>query len=308
MFRSRSAPRWLWRIFLAGTVLLVVLLALPATRERLLRAAGWALVAQDPLTPADVIVVSIDADGEGVLAAADLVHAGLATRVALFPDPPDRTDREFLRRGLPYSNRATIATMQLHALGVTSVELIPAPVSGTTAEGAALRQWCAGQGLRRVIFVSTPIIRGARAACWRAACVAPALRPAYATPPTPSSIRQLVADAAPGVVTEIVEAQKLLVDAVLRPSSCAPAPTTSGRDRLARPPELLNTRPWGFRDPGPRSLRPNMTGMPAFWSECTTGEPQHLALGGGAVDARRDELDVTPSARNCMVAMVARLE
>ena len=154
MFRSRSAPRWLWRIFLAGTVLLVVLLALPATRERLLRAAGWALVAQDPLTPADVIVVSIDADGEGVLAAADLVHAGLATRVALFPDPPDRTDREFLRRGLPYSNRATIATMQLHALGVTSVELIPAPVSGTTAEGAALRQWCAGQGLHRVIFVS----------------------------------------------------------------------------------------------------------------------------------------------------------
>ena len=146
MFRSRSAPRWLWRIFLAGTVLLALLLALPATREALLRAAGRALVAQDPLAPADVIVVSIDADGEGVLAAADLVHAGLATRVALFPDPPDRTDREFLRRGLPYANRATIATMQLRALGVTSVELIPASVNGTTAEGEVLRQWCTAQG------------------------------------------------------------------------------------------------------------------------------------------------------------------
>src|SRR4029077_2475942 len=155
MFRSRSAPRWLWRIFLAGTLLLALVLALPATRDWRLRAAGWALVAQDPRTPADVIVVSIDADGEGVLAAADLVHAGLATRVALFPDPPDRTDREFLRRGLPYSNRATIATMQLHALGVASVELIPASVSGTSAEGAALRQWCTGQALRHIIFVST---------------------------------------------------------------------------------------------------------------------------------------------------------
>lgn len=219
MFRSRSAPRWLWRIFLAGTVLLAVLLALPATRERLLRAAGWALVAQDPLTPADVIVVSIDADGEGVLAAADLVHAGLAARVALFPDPPDRTDREFLRRGLPYSNRATIATMQLHALGVTSVELIPAPVSGTTAEGAALRQWCAGQGLHRVIFVSSADhSRRARrmlARSLRGSGIAVSVRYSAYSEFDPGNWWRTRR----GVRIEIVEAQKLLVDAVLHPFS-----------------------------------------------------------------------------------------
>lgn len=219
MFRSRSAPRWLWRAFLAGTVLLALLLALPATREALLRAAGAALVAQDPLAPADVIVVSIDADGEGVLAAADLMHAGWAKRVALFPDPPDRTDREFLRRGLPYSNRATIATVQLRALGVTSVELIPASVNGTTAEGAVLRRWCTAQGLHHIIFVSTADhSRRARrmlARSLRDSGTAVSVRYSAYSEFDPENWWRTRR----GVRIEIVEAQKLLVDAVLHPFS-----------------------------------------------------------------------------------------
>ena len=219
MFRSRSAPRWLWRTFLAGTVLLALLLALPATREALLRVAGRALVAQDPLAPADVIVVAVDADGEGVLAAADLVHAGLATRVALFPDPPDRTDREFLRRGLPYSNRATIATMQLRALGVTSVELIPASVNGTTAEGEVLRQWCTAQGVRHIIFVSTADhsrrTRRMLARSLRGSGTAASVRYSAYSEFDPENWWRTRR----GVRIEIVEAQKLLVDAVMHPFS-----------------------------------------------------------------------------------------
>ena len=219
MFRSPSAPRWLWRSFLAGTVLLALLLALPATRETLLRAAGRALVAQDPRTPAEVIVVSIDADGEGVLAAADLVHAGLAARVALFPDPPDRTDREFLRRGLPYSNRATIATMQLRALGVTSVELIPASVNGTTTEGAVLRQWCTAQGLHHVIFVSTADhsrrTRRTLTRSLRGSGTVVSVRYSEYSEFDPDNWWRTRR----GVRIEIVEAQKLLVDAVLHPFS-----------------------------------------------------------------------------------------
>ena len=219
MFRSRSAPRWLWRTFLAGTVLLALLLALPATREALLRAAGRALVAQDPLAPADVIVVAVDADGEGVLAAADLVHAGLATRVALFPDPPDRTDREFLRRGLPYSDRATIAAMQLRALGVTSVELIPASVNGTTAEGEVLRQWCTAQGLRHVIFVSTADhsrrTRRMLARSLRGSGTVASVRYSAYSEFDPENWWRTRR----GVRIEIVEAQKLLVDAVMHPFS-----------------------------------------------------------------------------------------
>ena len=57
----------------------------PAIRTPVLRAAGWALVITNaPAGPADIIVVAVDADGAGVLEAADLVHEGVATRVAVF--------------------------------------------------------------------------------------------------------------------------------------------------------------------------------------------------------------------------------
>ena len=73
----------------AGLWLLVILvggaaLGIPTIRRAILRAAGWALVANDPIEPADIIVVTRDADGAGTLEAADLVHSGVATRVAIF--------------------------------------------------------------------------------------------------------------------------------------------------------------------------------------------------------------------------------
>jgi hypothetical protein len=113
------------------------------------------LVADERPTHADVIVISVDADGAGVLEAADLVHAGVAKRVAVFPDPPDAVDREYLRRGLPYHDAAAASTRELHAMGVLSVEVIPWAVTGTTDEGGVLKQWCAAEGLRSVLFVST---------------------------------------------------------------------------------------------------------------------------------------------------------
>jgi hypothetical protein len=83
---------------------------------------------------ADVIVIAVDADGAGVLEAADLVHSGIATRVAVFADPPDPIDREFIRRGIPYKDAAARSARQLQLLGVTAIEQIPR-VSGTEAEG-----------------------------------------------------------------------------------------------------------------------------------------------------------------------------
>src|SRR5262249_17874345 len=52
----------------------------------------------------DVIVVSLDSSGAGALEAADLVQSGIATRVAVFTDPPSGEDHEFIRRGLPYDD------------------------------------------------------------------------------------------------------------------------------------------------------------------------------------------------------------
>src|SRR6516164_114102 len=59
----------------------VAVVAVPSFREPVLRAAGWALVFNEPIVPADYIVVSLDSGGAGALEAADLVQSGIATRV-----------------------------------------------------------------------------------------------------------------------------------------------------------------------------------------------------------------------------------
>jgi len=128
---------------------------IPPVHRALLRAAGWALVASDAPRHADVIVVAIDADGAGVLEAADLLRGGIAPRIALFSDPPDRIDQEFIRRGAPYYDLAAVELWQLHALGITSTELIPRSVAGTHDEASVLPQWCTQKGYHTVLLVST---------------------------------------------------------------------------------------------------------------------------------------------------------
>ena len=144
-----------------GVVTVVVLafagtlIAVPASRYYLLRTLGDALVHNDPLGPAEVIVISTDSDGAGVLEAADLVHQGIAPRVAIFADPPDTVDREFVRRGVPYVNAAHVELQQLKSLGIKNAEIIPRTVAGTEDEGRILPEWCAEQDLQRIVFVAT---------------------------------------------------------------------------------------------------------------------------------------------------------
>lgn len=147
------------KLWIVVTVVVLVsagtLIAVPASRYSLLRTLGNALVHNDPLGPAEVIVISTDSDGAGVLEAADLFHQGIAPRVALFADPPDVIDREFVRRGVPYFNAARVELQQLKSLGITNAEIIPRTVTGTEDEGRILPDWCAERQLRRIVFVAT---------------------------------------------------------------------------------------------------------------------------------------------------------
>ena len=128
---------------------------MPAVRFPVLRAAGGALViTAAPAAPADVIVVAVDAGGAGVLEAADLVHEGVATRVAVFADQVDPVDREFIRRGVHDEPLAARSIRQLHALGVETTEEIPIAVGGTEDEGRVLPDWCEERGFRSVVIVS----------------------------------------------------------------------------------------------------------------------------------------------------------
>jgi len=95
------------------------LVAVRPVRESVLRAAGWALVVNETVVPADFIVLSLDSGGSGALEAADLLQNGVSKQVAVFTDPPSGEDHEFIRRGLPYEDRAARQIRQLRSLGVT---------------------------------------------------------------------------------------------------------------------------------------------------------------------------------------------
>jgi hypothetical protein len=199
------------------------IVAVPSVRESVLRAAGWALVVDEPLAPADVIVLSLASGGAGALEAADLVKEGIATRVAVFTDPPsgDSGDdqHEFIRRGLPYEDRSARQIGQLRLLGVTDVMQIPGGEDGTNGEGRVLPAWCDQHQFRSIAFVAArDHSRRTRRVLNRVMKGHPTrviVRPARYSPFDPNRWWET----RNGVRTEIIELQKLALDAVLHPLS-----------------------------------------------------------------------------------------
>lgn len=214
------------RRLLGGRIVLVVVLlgvastAIFAIRRPILRAAGWALVVNDRVEPADVIVVTVEADGAGVLEAADLVRSGVAKRVAVFGEPPDTmVEREFIRRGVPYENAAARSVRNLRGLGVDNIDLIPTYVGGSEDEGPVLAEWCDQHGFRSVVVVSTSDhSRRVRRVLHRS-------MKGHQTRVMARSARYSGFDpdrwwrSRRGIRTEVVELEKLLVDVVRHPIS-----------------------------------------------------------------------------------------
>jgi uncharacterized SAM-binding protein YcdF (DUF218 family) len=211
-------PRWA-TIIAALALVVFAILAIRPIREPILRAAGWALVVEDkPLAPADIIVVSIDSDGAGSLEAADLVHSGVAKRVAVFQDPPSGEDFEFIRRGLPYEDAGARQIRQLKMLGVTDVTQI-GRIDGTESEGKMLPQWADQQGLSSMILVST------KDHSRRTQRVLNREMKGHPTQVTVRAARYSRFDperwweTREGIRTEIIELQKLLLDYLRHPLS-----------------------------------------------------------------------------------------
>jgi hypothetical protein len=215
---SSRWPRWapiLVVVALAAATIVVV----PSVRERVLRAAGWALVINEPVSAADIIVVSPDSGGAGALEAADLVQSGIATRVAVFTDPPSGEDHEFIRRGLPYEDAAARQIRQLMLLGVTDVVQIPRTDLGTEAESQALPPWCDEHRFRSIVFVA------ARDHSRRLRRVLDRVMKGHSTRVTVQPARYSSFDpdrwwkTRSGIRTEIIELQKLMLEVVLHPIS-----------------------------------------------------------------------------------------
>lgn len=211
-------PRWA-PILVVVALAAVAMMAVPYLREPVLRAAGWVLVYNDPVVPADIIVVSLDSAGAGALEAADLVQNGIAKRVAVFRDPPSGEDHEFIRRGLPYDDAGARQIRQLMSLGVTDVIEIPRTEAGSEGEGEVLPPWSDEHQLRSIVFVA------ARDHSRRLRRVLDRVMKGHSTRVTVQPARYSSYDpdhwweSRDGIRTEIVELQKLVLDVVLHPLS-----------------------------------------------------------------------------------------
>jgi hypothetical protein len=202
----------------AALGLAVAALAAAPFRHPALRAAGSALVADDHVAPADIVVISTGADGAGVLEAADLVQAGVADRVAVFADPPDPVvDREFLRRGVPYEDAAARSRRQLAALGVALIETIPRPVAGTEDEARTLPAWCDERRFRSVVVVTTADhsrrLRRLLGRSMKGRATRVTVRAARYSPFDPERWWET----REGVRTQVIETEKLALDLLLHP-------------------------------------------------------------------------------------------
>jgi hypothetical protein len=210
--------RWVWLlavVALAG----VVIVGVSGIRVPILRAAGWALVVNEPIEPSDIIVIATDSSGAGVLEAADLVHSGVAMRVAVFADPPDAVDREFIRRGIAYEDVAARSERQLRSLGVKAIEQIPIAVAGTGTEGQVLPGWCNKNKFHSIVVVTTPdhsrrlhrVLRRAMQGHQTRVTVRPARYSRFDPDRWWATYE--------GIRTEIIELQKLLLDVIRHPIS-----------------------------------------------------------------------------------------
>ena len=208
-----------FQVTFAGFFLTTLTFCIPASRLQILATAGQILVVQQSAVRADIIVVALDADGAGALEAADLVHRGVCPQVAVFEDPPGEVDREFLRRGVPYEDRAAVTTRQLHALKVQNVEEIPRSASGSEEEGDILPSWSEQHAYHTVILVTSSdhsrrlnrILRRSS----RGYQIRVIVQPSPYSDFDPDSWWK----SREGIRTEIVEFQKLALDFVRHPFS-----------------------------------------------------------------------------------------
>jgi hypothetical protein len=211
-------PRWA-PILVVVALATVAIVAVRPLRDAVLRTAGWALVVNEPVAPADFIVVSPDSGGAGALEAADLVQSGVAKRVAVFMDPPSGEDHEFIRRGLPYEGGGARQIRELRSLGVTDVVQIPRADLGTQGEGQVLPPWCDEHQLRSIVFVA------GKDHSRRLRRVLDRVMKGHPTRVTVQPARYSGFDpdrwweTRGGVRTEIIELQKLVFDVVLHPMS-----------------------------------------------------------------------------------------
>lgn len=127
----RTRHRWLW-----VTLVLAAFMLAWAGRGILLAGMGRLLVAEDPLEPVEMIVVS-DADPlAGALEAGRLYQAGISRQIGLLAAEPDPVDDQIRALGIPRLEPTGMLRWILDRSGVpaSAMQDLPGTVDGTETE------------------------------------------------------------------------------------------------------------------------------------------------------------------------------
>jgi hypothetical protein len=218
--RALRFTRRAWTGVLVAAMLAGALVtAVPSARRAWLTAIGHALVLDQPISAADVIVLSLGAGPPGVLEAADLVHQGVSGAVAVFAEPPTRAELELLKRGVPYQDSAAQSLRHLASLGVSNIVRIPTSVTGTGAEASVLLPWLTQHGYRSALVITTSDHSRRAQRVLNRASNGGSIRVSV----RPSRYSNFDPDAwwhdRSGTRTALIELQKLLLDIVSHPFS-----------------------------------------------------------------------------------------
>lgn len=143
-----------------GRVLLALLLVLLAAswigRRTILVAMGRVLVAEDPLGPVDLLVVSNAATRADALEAAQLYRQGMSPRVAVAEWRVDPAADEIRCLGIPLLDPTALSRAILERSGVppTAIAVMPGQAEGTEDEIAATEAYVrASKDVRSVLFL-----------------------------------------------------------------------------------------------------------------------------------------------------------
>lgn len=146
----RRLVKWLLAIVLALGVA-ALLLWRPA-----LRSLGGALIAEDDLAAADVLVVSSSSTVADAFEAAALYRRGYAPRVLVPGVSIDPHLQDLRSLGIPYLSSAELARAVLERSGVPgdAIEIGSDPIDGTETESVAIAAYVARQQPRRLLVVT----------------------------------------------------------------------------------------------------------------------------------------------------------
>lgn len=154
----RVSPRAAVRALLV--VLLVCAIAVGSLyvfRHAALTAIGWQLIVDDPLEPADALVVLSGGAPERELEAADLYKAGIAPMI-LLPHDPERHGLAIVReRGVAIENELEFRQRVLAGLGVPAraIVVLEPEVVSTAGEAQVVVEWALAHHARSLIIVTS---------------------------------------------------------------------------------------------------------------------------------------------------------